>query len=226
MKLNTFQDLLSTSLTYKETITLGDIVVCLLITFALALFIYWIYKKTYSGVLYSKDFSISLIIVSMIVAIIMMGISRNLALSLGLVGALSIVRFRNAVKSTRDVTFLFWSISVGIINGVQFYKLSIVASIVIGLVLMIMYTQIKPSLPYLLILNYSSLDENKLEQILRKHCKKYLIKNCTLTEDDGNEKVIEVKIKEKSENVLLSDLKTIKGIAKINLFSYNGELRD
>ena len=121
----TLSEVLTSKLQFGITLTAADIIISLTITFLTALFIYLIYKKTYSGVLYSHDFNITLIIVSMVVAVIMIGISRNLALSLGLIGALSIVRFRNAVKDPKDVTFLFWAISVGIVNGVQFYKLSI-----------------------------------------------------------------------------------------------------
>jgi len=225
MKTITLNDILSTGLSQNTTITTADIIICLLITFIIALLIYYIYKKTYSGVLYSQEFNVTLIIVSMVVAVIMLSISRNLALSLGMVGALSIVRFRSAIKDPRDITFIFWSISVGIVNGVQFYKLSIVSSILIGLVLVLMSKRIRITQPYLLVMNYSSLDDAKLEQIINKYCRKFRIRNSTLTEE-SNEKVIELKIKKSSENKLLNELRLLKGIKKINFFSYNGELRD
>ena len=110
-------------------ITIGAMALNLMVSFLLAGFIYLIYKKTYSGVMYNKNFSITLIMTALIVTGIMMTITGNLALSLGMVGALSIIRFRTAIKDPKDVTFLFWAVSIGIMNGVAFFQLSITLTI-------------------------------------------------------------------------------------------------
>lgn len=205
------------------TLTYSDVVLGLLVTLALSMFIFYIYKKTYSGVLYSKNFNITLVVVSLVVCVIMLGISRNLALSLGLIGALSIVRFRNAVKDSKDVAFLFWSISVGIINGVQFYKLSVTATVFIGIVLVFLSKKIVINHPYLLILKGSEFGEKEISNTLKKFCSRSQIRNRIVT-DSENELTIEIKIKDKDHSGLLKELKKIKGIDKVMMVSYSGDL--
>lgn len=208
------------------TLTIGNIVASLLVTFTLVMFIYYIYKKTYSGVLYSKNFNVTLVVVSLVVCVIMIGISRNLALSLGLIGALSIVRFRNAIKDSKDVAFLFWSISTGIINGVQFYRLSIIATLFIGAILVVLSKKIVLSHPYLLILKGKELsesEEKKVFELLKKYCSKSQIRNRVMTERE-NELTIEVKIKDKDHQLVLNALKKLKEIEKVMMVSYTGDL--
>ena len=221
----TLSEVLTSKLQFGITLTAADIIISLTITFLTALYIYLIYKKTYSGVLYSHDFNITLIIVSMVVAVIMIGISRNLALSLGLIGALSIVRFRNAVKDPKDVTFLFWAISVGIVNGVQFYKLSIISSIFIGAILLVFSSRFTIQEPYVLIIKYSKIDENLLVETLKKHCHKYKMRSATLSKT-GDDKTIEVKLKKGAEQKLLTSLKHQPGINQVMMFSYTGKLSE
>jgi len=210
----------------KSSLTIQDILLCLTITFLTALFIYFIYKKTYSGVIYSKEFNITIIIVSMVVAVIMLGISRNLALSLGMIGALSIVRFRSAIKDPKDITFLFWSISIGIVNGVQFYKLSIISSLFIGLVLIILTKKLVIVEPYMLILRYRG-DINRLhfEKIFKKYCKKFKVRN-VLKVEDMIEKTIEIKLRKDKEDDLVKELNLLNGMRRVNIFSSSGQLID
>jgi len=210
----------------RSSLTTQDILLCLLITFLTALFIFLVYRKTYAGVLYSREFNVTLIIVSMVVAVIMLGISRNLALSLGMIGALSIVRFRSAIKDPKDITFLFWSISVGIVNGVQLYKLSIISSIVIGLLLIVLCKKLALSPPFMLILKFEERTENAtFDRILNRYCKKHKVRNM-LSTDDGNEVTIELKMKRGKENELMKELKQIKGVSRVNMFSFTGQLGD
>ena len=122
----------------ESTQSVIQIFLSLCITFIIAMFIYWVYKKTYNGVLYSKNFNMTLVMTALIVNALMIGISGNLVLSLGLVGALSIVRFRTAVKDPKDTAFIFWAISVGVINGVGFFELSIMVTLFISLVLFVL----------------------------------------------------------------------------------------
>lgn len=225
MTTTTLSELITSKLQFGTTLTSGEIILSLSITFLTALFIYYIYKKTYSGVLYSREFNITLIVLSLVVSVIMIGISRNLALSLGLIGALSIVRFRNAVKDSKDVTFLFWSISVGIVNGVQFYKLSIISSLFIGLILIVLSKKIVIREPYIVILKYETLDEDSLISVLKKHCQKYKMRSTTLVNNSG-ERTIEVRVKRSHEQQLITDLKNLKGVQQVMMFSYTGKLSD
>ncbi len=206
-------------------VTTGDILLSLAITFATAMFIFYIYKKTYTGVLYSKSFNISLVATSMIVAIIMMAISGNLALSLGMVGALSIVRFRTAVKDPKDIVFLFWSISIGIINGIAFYKLSLIGSLAIGGVLILLSRNMVLNPPYLIVLRGSKIDESKVIAVIKKYCSRHYIRNTTITES-GKEITIEVKLRKEESEELLKDIKNIGGVEKAMMFSHSGGLSE
>jgi uncharacterized membrane protein YhiD involved in acid resistance len=221
-----FSDLFATSnMSQGATLTVGDIIQGLLVTFLIAMFVYYIYKKTFTGVLYSKSFNVTLVAISMITAVIMMAISGNLALSLGMVGALSIVRFRTAIKDPKDIAFLFWAISLGIINGVAFYKLSIIASLFIGLVLVVLSKKIVIDNPYLLVLQHDNLDENIMNTILNKTCKKSYLRSKMAT-DSGNETTIEIKVKKNMEQPMMKALKNVPGVKKVMMFSYTGDLTE
>ena len=152
-----FQDILKKSFLtsdYVTPLTSASIILNLLVTFVIGLFIFYIYRKTFQGVLYTRSYNVSLVMVSLITTLVIMTISSNIILSLGMVGALSIVRFRTAIKDSMDIVFMFWAISVGIANGAGFFQVSVVGSIFIGLILIIM-TKIKiVNLPYLFILKF------------------------------------------------------------------------
>jgi len=223
----TFRDLFSSNLsTFGTPLTTADIITSLLFSFAIGLFIFYIYKKTYSGVLYSKNFNVTLIMAAMVSSVIMMAIGGNLALSLGMVGALSIIRFRTPIKDPKDITFLFWAIAVGIVSGVQFYKLSVISSAMIGFVLIVLSKKVVMNEPYVAILKYSNIDQTKVESVLKKHCSKYRIRNTVFDDSGIIERTIEVKIKEKNVDNLLKDLKEIKGVTKVMIFSHSGELSE
>jgi len=211
---------------FGSPLTVGDIIMVLLASFLTGLFIYYIYKKTFSGILYSKNFNVSLIMTTMITSIIMMAIGGNLALSLGMVGALSIVRFRTPIKDSKDLTFLFWSITAGIVNGVQFYELTLISSLVLGAVLYILTKKITLSKPYVSILKYSNASPDKVDSVLRKHCSRFEVRNTALDDSGTTEKTIELKVKEKDIEKLLHDLKSIKGVKKVMIFSHTGELSE
>src|SRR3989344_7908129 len=182
----TFQDFFSNGIQAGSILTTANIIAALTVTLLLTLFIFYIYKKTYTGVLYSRNFNITLILVGMITAVIMVGISGNIALALGMVGALSIVRFRAAIKDPKDIAFLFWAISIGIVNGAQFYKLSIIGSLFIGVVAYISSKKITMDHPYIIILKFSDdFNEERAYDIIKRYCSKYKIRNKTLTYDEN-----------------------------------------
>lgn len=206
-------------------ITIPEIFISLIMSVILALFIHYIYKKTYSGVLYSKNFNITLVFTSMVVTVIMMAISGSLALSLGLIGALSIIRFRTAIKDPKDVTFLFWAVAVGLVNGVHLYRLSIISTLFIGGLLVLFSKNVIAKHPYLISLKFTKLNENEVERICKKYCNKYYVRNRTLG-DKGGDFVVEVLVNNKSQGRLLSELKGLNGIEKAMMFSHNGELSE
>ncbi len=134
-----FDDIIKKSVITLENfrlISYFDMVIGLAIAFIIGMFIYWIYRKSFRGVVYSYNYNVSFVLMTMITALIIMTISTNIVLSLGMVGALSIVRFRTAVKDPLDIVYMFWSISVGIAIGAKIYPLAIFGSIIIGIVIL------------------------------------------------------------------------------------------
>ena len=227
----TFQKIFADALNQQAyglgaTITIGNILLNLLVSFALALFIYYIYKKTYSGVMYNKNFSITLVMTTLIVTGIMMTITGNLALSLGMVGALSIIRFRTAIKDPKDVTFLFWAVSIGIMNGVSYFQLSVTITAIMGIIMVLMAKRIPAmQMPYILMVKFSKLNEEKLEAILKKNCSRFRTRSSSLSDSEG-EKTIEARVKKGKESSLIKETKALKGVNRVVLFTHEGELAE
>lgn len=212
--------------TFGTPLTIGDIITSILASFITGLAIFYIYKKTYSGVLYSKNFNITLIIGAMVGSVIMMAIGGNLALALGMVGALSIIRFRTPIKDPKDLVFLFWAITAGIVNGIRFYKLSIVSTIMIGAALLVLSKKLVVAKPYVLIIKYSNTDPKKIDSVLKKNCKRFEIRNTAIDDSGIIEQTIEVKIRDNHEDQLLTELKEFKDVKKVMFFSHTGELSE
>ena len=206
-------------------ITIPEILASLILSFILAMFIFYIYKKTYSGTLYSKNFNITLVFTSMVVTVIMMAIGKNLALSLGLIGALSIIRFRSAIKDPKDITFIFWAVSIGLVNGVHLYQLSIVSSLFIGLILILFSNRLVINHPYLITISFTKINEEEIDSVCNKYCRKHFIRNRTISDKEGDF-TIEVLVKNKSQNILLQELKKVSGVKKVMMFSHTGELSE
>jgi len=208
-----------------DTFSTIDVILNLFVTFILGMFIFYVYKKTFQGVLYQKSFNISLVLVSMVTALIIQTISGNLILSLGMVGALSIVRFRTPIKDTIDMVFLFWAISIGISNGVKYYNVSIVGSILISLAILFLTRNdnLPEDNPYLLIAELdNNSTENELYEVLDKSVKKYKLKNKSIT-NDFIELSIEIKLKN-SKTDFLSTLINNKKIKKATLIAFSGDI--
>ena len=154
---------------FTGTIATGDLFLSLLVAFLAALFITFIYKKTYTGVSYTKSFVLSIILLAMVTSLVIRTINSNLALSLGMVGALSIVRFRTAVKDPVDTVFMFWSIAAGIMSGAGLYIITLIACAILGLFYVISYsTAFKPSEKYLLVINTNKEDAEDVAAIFAK----------------------------------------------------------
>lgn len=219
----TFNDIFKSSFLEKvSSFSILDVVIAIAVAFALGLFIYIVYKRTFRGVMYSNSFGVSLIAMTLITALIILAVTSNVILSLGMVGALSIVRFRTAVKEPLDIAFLFWAISAGIVTGAGLIPLAVIGSIFIGAVLTVFVNVKTSDTPYIAII--SCRDENaeqSVTEILRANTKKLLVKSKTVT-SEGIELMVEVKLSEGSTKVcnLLSDT---AGVTKAALVSYNGE---
>jgi uncharacterized membrane protein YhiD involved in acid resistance len=192
---------------------------------AIVMFIYFIYRVTFSGVLYSKNFNITLVIVSLVTTAAVIVISSNIILALGMVGALSIVRFRMAVKDPKDVGFLFWAITNGIICGISAYNLAVISALFIGLVVFLLSKRIRTVEPYLLILDTKDLDISKIEEAVKKYTILYKLRSKII--DGGKTQVIiEVKLKKDKVSGLLTSLKDIKDITYVKFVSYEGDLEE
>ena len=204
-------------------ISVTQILISMCITVLLSMFIYWVYKKTYSGVMYSKNFNITIMLISTVTSMVMMIIGSNLALSLGMVGALSIIRFRSAIKDPKDIGFLFWGIAVGLSTGTGIYIVGIIGSIFIAFLLFIFDRGIYNDNCYLLIVKGNDINFEKIESIIKEHTSKFNLKMKN-SADIFTEATYEIKLKRNEDNEILRELKTIENIININIVSYNGEI--
>lgn len=163
-----------------------DMAIALGLAFVLGLFIFMVYKKTFKGVMYSASFGVSLLSMTLITTVIIMAISSNVILSLGMVGALSIVRFRSAIKEPLDIAFLFWAISIGIVLGAGLIPLAVFGSLFIGIILVVFINQKSSDNPYILVLKCTGDDSEKAAMdYVSKKVKKHVVKSKTVSAADG-----------------------------------------
>ena len=204
------------------TFSIPDILAALLISFAIGMFIFFVYVKTFKGVMYSSSFGITLIAMNLITTLVILAVSSNLIISLGMVGALSIVRFRTVIKEPLDLVYLFWSITVGIIVGAGLIPLAIIGSIVIGLILFLFVNRKSNDTPYVVVISCSD-DQAETEAVslLKGHTKKHVIKAKSVSKE-GVELTVEVRLNNSSSQ-FLNALLDIKGIYNATLVSYNGD---
>jgi hypothetical protein len=198
-----------------QTITVDRVLLALLTAFALNLFIFYIYRKTFKGVVYTREFNVGLVLTGLVVALVVLPISSNITLSLGMVGALSIVRFRTAIKDPKDIVFTFWVIAVGIICGAGVYMIAIVGVPVIALLLFVLErTSFRGPEPYLLVVHYA----NEAEKDLQAALPKYKIRSRTASAD-GVELMAEVRMNMR-EVPQVDKLLKIKGVKDASIISY------
>lgn len=219
----TFNDIFKSSFLEKAAeFSVLDVAIAMLLSFAIGLFIFYVYKKTFAGVMYSASFGVSIMAMTLITTLIILAVTSNIVLSLGMVGALSIVRFRTAVKEPLDIAFLFWAISAGIVVGAGLIPLAVIGSVFIGIILLVFVNKKSNDTPYIVVLN---LDNDKAEndcmEVIKGKTKKSLIKAKTVSRN-GIELTIEVRLLDMSAK-LLNELLTINGVNNACLVSYNGE---
>lgn len=206
---------------FTGTISVDKILLSLIVAFIIGVFIVYIYKKTYSGVVYSKSFSLCIILLGMVTAMVIRTISSNLALSLGMVGALSIVRFRTAIKEPTDTVFMFWSITAGIMTGAGLYIVAIIASLGIGLLYFVGYMMgFKAKHQYLFIIKYDAAIDNSIMHLLKK-LPKTKLKSKSLTKKMV-ELTFELELKE-DDTSILTKIKGIDGVDSVSVISYQND---
>lgn len=218
-----FSDIFKSSfLETTSSFSLMDSLLGLSTAFVIGLFIYMIYKKTFSGVIYSHSFNISLIVMAMATALIIIGISTNVLLSLGMVGALSIVRFRTPIKDPMDIVYLFWTIVSGILCGAGFLVLAMFGSLMIGLVLVVFMNRIKVENPYLLIVKYDDEEvETPLAHIIASSVKKHTVKSKSVFGGNEYEVTYEVRVKDAHLHFMKA-ISDMAGVKSAVMLSYDG----
>lgn len=220
----TFNDLFSSDLLISvASFSVPDMLISMALAFVVGLFIVFIYKKSFTGVMYSSGFAISLIAMSLITTMIIIAIGSNLILSLGMVGALSIVRFRSAVKDPLDIAYIFWAISAGIVLGAGFIPLAVFGSVFIGIVLYFFSTKKPRDKPYILIVNCADESvEKSVNILLESSVKKLVLRSKTIDTSGNIELTAEVRLP-KMESGFVNKASGIPGVSNAVLVSYNGE---
>lgn len=221
--MTSFLDMIKNSVIeqFNTGVSMEQMLVSLVAAFLMSLFILLIYRVTFRGVLFSKGFAFSLVLLGMITAVIIRTISSNLALSLGMVGALSIVRFRTAVKDPVDTIFMFWSIACGIMSGAGLYLPGAIACLVVGVLYYVicLFSQ-KAQSPFLLVIRYDPECDAPLKKMLKRlpRCR---VKSRTLTRQ-GAEITLELSLKT-GEMELIDGVLSTEGVLDASLVSYEGE---
>jgi len=215
----TFRDIFKSSFLEKAVeFSILDVVIAMLVSFAIGLFIFYVYKKTFAGVMYSASFGVSIMAMTLITTLIILAVTSNIVLSLGMVGALSIVRFRTAVKEPLDIAFLFWAISAGIVVGAGLIPLAVIGTVFIGIILLVFVNRKSTDTPYIIVINLENDSaESDCMKLIKEKTKKNLIKSKTVSRN-GIELTVEVRLIDMSAR-LLNELLAINGVKNACLVS-------
>jgi uncharacterized membrane protein YhiD involved in acid resistance len=218
-----FNDIFKSSFLENVTsISIFDMVLAMVLAFALGLFIFLVYKKTYQGVMYSSSFGVTLVALTMISTFVILAVTSNVVLSLGMVGALSIVRFRTAIKEPLDIAFLFWSIAVGIVLAAGMIPLAVFGSVLIGTILIIFVNKKSHVNPYIVVVSCDGHgSEEKATEYLKSKTLRMVVKSKSAQK--GNLEInYEVRLKEDNTD-FINELASLSGVNSAVLVSYNGE---
>ena len=219
----TFSDIFTSSfLDNISSVTLLDMGMALLLAFGLGLFIFLVYQKTFSGVMCSSSFGVALIAIAMITTVVILAVTSNVVLSLGMVGALSIVRFRTAIKEPLDIVFLFWSIAVGIVLAAGMIPLAMIGSVFIGLMLLVFVNRKSHWNPYIVILRCSSAEGERTARTFLEHqVRRCVVKSKTVRLGEV-ELTMEVRLLD-GDTEFINQLSQMDGVDSAVLVSYNGD---
>ena len=205
-----------------KSFSLTDVVIGLLFAVVIGLFIFFVYKKTFSGVMYSTGFAMTLPGLTMVTTLVIMAVTSNVVLSLGMVGALSIVRFRTAIKEPMEIVFLFWSLTAGIVIGAGLIPMAVFGSVIIGVMLLLFANRKIHLNPYILVLKCDGKDaEAKAAELLSRSVERFVVKTKTVS-DDGTEITAELRLN-KDDTGFVDELYALEGVRNAVLVSYNGE---
>ena len=219
----TFNDIFKSS--FLENITefsAADTLIAMAAALVIGLFIFVVYKKTFNSVMYSTGFAMTLVGMTMVTTLVILAVTSNVVLSLGMVGALSIVRFRAAIKEPMEIVYLFWAVAAGIVIGAGMLPLAAIGSAIIGVILILFANKKVHANPYLLILNCQNENaENAAVSLMKEDVKKYAVKSKTVNAQ-GIEFTAEIRMKD-GETAFVNRLNEIAGVENATLVSYNGE---
>ena len=219
----TFQDIFKSSFLERlDAVSLPDAAIALALAFCLGLFIFLVYKKCYAGVMYAPSFGVTLIALTLITTLLILAVTSNIVLSLGMVGALSIVRFRTAIKEPMDIAFLFWAIAAGIVLAAGLIPLAVVGSLFVGVVLLVFSRQKNGESPYILVVHCENSGiEEQARIFVKSQVRRLNLKSKSV--DNGNiELNYEVRLKEDS-SAFVNELEAMPGVSRVVLVSYNGD---
>jgi len=219
----TFQDIFKSSFLENITgVSVLDMVIALALAFGLGLFIFLVYKKTYTGVMYSSSFGVTLVALTMITTLVILAVTSNVVLSLGMVGALSIVRFRTAIKEPLDIAYLFWAIAVGIVLAAGLIPLAVFGSAAIGAMLLVFVNRKSHCDPYILVLQCDGHDsETAARTYLASQTRRCSVKSKTV-QKGAVELNLEVRLKS-DDTDFINTLSELDGVRSAVLVSYNGD---
>lgn len=219
----TFQDIFKSSFLDNVTsINLLDMTLALILAFGIGMCIFFVYKKTFSGIIYSSSFGVTLVALTMITTLVILAVTSNVVLSLGMVGALSIVRFRTAIKEPLDIAFLFWSIAVGIVLAAGLIPLAVIGSMTIGAFLLVFVNRKSHVNPYIIVIHCTGQNsEQKAAEYIKQQVKRFVIKSKTVQKGAVE---INAEIRLKDDNTeFINTLADMEGVEHAVLVSYNGD---
>ena len=219
----TFNDIFKSSFLENVTsVSILDMAVALTLAFGLGLFIFLVYKKTFSGVMYSSSFGVTLVALTMITTVVILAVTSNVVLSLGMVGALSIVRFRTAIKEPLDIAFLFWAIAVGIVLAAGMIPLAVLGSVVIGMVLLVFVNRKSHVNPYIVVLQCDGRESERQARACLDKC----TERCVVKSKTARKGLVELNLEIRLKNDdtdFINDLSAMDGVQSAVLVSYNGD---
>ena len=205
-----------------SSVSIFDMVVTLLLAFCIGVFIFWVYKKSSAGVMYSSSFGVTLVALTMITSLVILAVTSNVVLSLGMVGALSIVRFRTAIKEPVEIAFLFWSLAAGIVLAAGLIHLAVFGSLLIGVVLLLFSNRKAHFNPYIVVLRCRDKQAEKAAcEIIKKNSDKAVTKSKSVTKGQI-ELNIDIRLK-KDNTDFINELSDLDGVESAVLVSYNGD---
>lgn len=219
----TFNDIFKSSFLENVTsVSILDMLLAMVLAFALGMFIFLVYKKTFSGVMYSSSFGVTLVALTMITTLVILAVTSNVVLSLGMVGALSIVRFRTAIKEPLDIAFLFWSIAVGIVLAAGLIPLAVIGSVLIGVFLLLFVNRKSHVNPYIVVIDCTDhISEQKAIAYLKEQVSHLVVKSKTVRKGSIE---LNTEIRMKNDNTdFINALADMEGVNNAVLVSYNGD---